>query len=236
MHLRDRHRTPSQPAGAGWLRWYPRAWRERYEDEVLALLEAHPLRPSDRLDLVRGAIDAHLHPLLPSVVPAAAALLAGAGWTITAVGAAVQPAPPDWPGYLAGTLPTGVLAATAALFATAAPLLRGPDRRGRLAWLEWAVAIGGPSALVIALLVAFLGGPYGAVTGAALSGAGVATVLVGAIRWRAGDGSIGIGLLVAGVAMLIPNHLAWLLVGGSWTALGLWLLVDRAAGRRPGIV
>ena len=44
------------------LRLYPRAWRERYGDEMLALLEAQPASLLDRLDLIGGAIDAHLHP------------------------------------------------------------------------------------------------------------------------------------------------------------------------------
>src|SRR5690349_10877672 len=39
---------------------YPRAWRERYGEEFLATLGADPLRPSQVLDIVRGAIDARL--------------------------------------------------------------------------------------------------------------------------------------------------------------------------------
>jgi hypothetical protein len=46
------------------LRLYPRAWRERYGEELSAQLEAQrPLRISDVADLVRAAFDAHLHPL-----------------------------------------------------------------------------------------------------------------------------------------------------------------------------
>ena len=41
---------------------YPRAWRTRYEDEFLALLSDRPPDVLDRLDIVRGAIDARLHP------------------------------------------------------------------------------------------------------------------------------------------------------------------------------
>jgi hypothetical protein len=44
------------------LRLYPRAWRERYGDEMLALLEGQPASPLDHFDLIRGALDAHLHP------------------------------------------------------------------------------------------------------------------------------------------------------------------------------
>ena len=41
---------------------YPRAWRERYEDEFIALLEARPPDARDRVDIIRGALDARLHP------------------------------------------------------------------------------------------------------------------------------------------------------------------------------
>jgi hypothetical protein len=46
------------------VRLYPRAWRERYGEELSAQLEAQrPLRIGDVADLVRAAFDAHLHPL-----------------------------------------------------------------------------------------------------------------------------------------------------------------------------
>ena len=46
------------------LRLYPRAWRERYGEELSAHLETQrPLRIGVVADLVRGALDAHLHPL-----------------------------------------------------------------------------------------------------------------------------------------------------------------------------
>ncbi len=44
---------------------YPRAWRERYGDELAALLEEQPATLFDDLDLIRGAIDARLHPQVP---------------------------------------------------------------------------------------------------------------------------------------------------------------------------
>ena len=47
------------------LRLYPRAWRERYGDELAALLEEHPASLADQLDLIRGALDARLHPQVP---------------------------------------------------------------------------------------------------------------------------------------------------------------------------
>ena len=47
------------------LRLYPSAWRERYGEELVALLEDHPATLADRLDLIRGAFDARLHPQVP---------------------------------------------------------------------------------------------------------------------------------------------------------------------------
>jgi MFS family permease len=46
------------------LRLYPRAWRQRYEEEVLAMLELHPCSFLESVDLFFGALDAHLHPHL----------------------------------------------------------------------------------------------------------------------------------------------------------------------------
>jgi hypothetical protein len=40
------------------LRLYPRAWRERYEEEMLALLEEHKVTPATVFDLLVGALDA----------------------------------------------------------------------------------------------------------------------------------------------------------------------------------
>jgi hypothetical protein len=46
------------------LRLYPHTWRERYEEELLAMLEQRPISFLDSLDLFFGALDAHLHPEL----------------------------------------------------------------------------------------------------------------------------------------------------------------------------
>lgn len=42
------------------LRLYPRAWRERYGDEFLALFDDRPVELPQIIDIVSGAIDAHL--------------------------------------------------------------------------------------------------------------------------------------------------------------------------------
>ena len=41
---------------------YPRAWRDRYEDEFLSLIRDRPPTLVERFDIVRGAVDARLHP------------------------------------------------------------------------------------------------------------------------------------------------------------------------------
>lgn len=41
---------------------FPRSWRDRYEVEFEALMDERPPSLVERLDVVRGALDAHLHP------------------------------------------------------------------------------------------------------------------------------------------------------------------------------
>jgi hypothetical protein len=47
-----------------YVRLYPPAWRDRYLDELEDLLAARPPTLRDRLDLLRGAVDAWVHPQL----------------------------------------------------------------------------------------------------------------------------------------------------------------------------
>jgi hypothetical protein len=53
---------------------YPYRWRQRYEEEIGAMLRDGPLTFAVVVDLVRGALDAHLHPEL-----VAASLVASTG-------------------------------------------------------------------------------------------------------------------------------------------------------------
>lgn len=61
---------------------YPRTWRDRYEDEFLALLSERPPDPLDRLDIVRGAFDARLHPQVQGFASGAAPPLPGSPWPV----------------------------------------------------------------------------------------------------------------------------------------------------------
>jgi hypothetical protein len=70
------------------VRLYPRAWRDRYEEEFLVLLAERPPTFGDLVDTVRGALDAHLNPQAdrePSPwthrIPGLLALIAGAMWS-----------------------------------------------------------------------------------------------------------------------------------------------------------
>jgi hypothetical protein len=82
------------------LRLYPRPWRERYLDEVADLLAARPPTLRDQVDLLRGALDAWLHPQVtarssanddgPIVKPVGAAALAMLGGFLWATGGVVQ--------------------------------------------------------------------------------------------------------------------------------------------------
>src|SRR3989442_14900178 len=51
---------------------YPRSWRLRYGEEIAAILGEERLSLSLVVDLILGAIDAHLHPELAGPVLAAA--------------------------------------------------------------------------------------------------------------------------------------------------------------------
>jgi hypothetical protein len=44
------------------VRLYPPAWRARYGEELGLLIADRPQSTADRIDIVRGALDAHLHP------------------------------------------------------------------------------------------------------------------------------------------------------------------------------
>jgi hypothetical protein len=215
------NRRSSRVTGAAWLRLYPRAWRERYEPEMLAVLEARPPDWRARLDLARGAWDAHAAPMTPPQIPLIAALVAGVAWIVAGLASATQPLAPDWPGYLAETLPIGLLGAVAAFRVVVALGRRSGVAAPRGSAAALAIAIAGYALWITVLAIAAVGGPYGAITGAGQSVAGVGTIAVGLVRVRSGDRPFAEALLVAGAAMLVPSPAAWPVAGAAWLGLAI---------------
>jgi len=54
------------------LRLYPRAWRDRYGDEFVELIREKPPTSLDTFDVMRGALDAWLHPQIVGQTPSRA--------------------------------------------------------------------------------------------------------------------------------------------------------------------
>jgi hypothetical protein len=211
-----------EPAGAWLIRCYPGWWRDRYADEVLALLQDRPAGWRDRVDLAHGALDAHLRGEgRRSPVLVTSALVAGGAWTIVGVAGLGQAVPLDWPGYSIHTLPVVTLGALAMIIAKL-----GLARR---AWpastvaLEALLAVAALTGLVwvVALALASLGGPYGAGTAAVQALAAVAAAALGLAVLRVGAPMEGLVLIIAAVALLIPTPAVWLALGTGWTAVGI---------------
>jgi hypothetical protein len=68
-------RTTERRRGLALARWlvrrYPSVWRARYADELLAWVAERGLGALVALDLVLGALDAHLHPRTSCKTPCA---------------------------------------------------------------------------------------------------------------------------------------------------------------------
>ncbi len=223
-----------RPAGAGLLRLYPRAWRDRYEAEVLAVLEQAQLGRRAWLDLVRGALDARLH--AASRWPAAAALLSGGLWTIAGVAVVGQPAPPDWPGYLIDILPLAVVAVAAGLLAIIGCWARQSDGGGRLGAAGALVAAVGHVGWALSLVAALAQTGSSLLIVACQAVALTGCVLVGLMLVRSEDLPIGAAILLASAAMFFGWPVAWLGFGLAWTIVGVLLLArpEPSAPRSPG--
>lgn len=216
----------------GLLRAYPRWWRERYRDEVEVLIEATPRRRGDRADILRGALDAWLHPPVPSRIPAVAALVGGGLWTVVAAGVLTQPAPPDWPGYIVDVLGAALVSVAFLLVALVGIAIRGFDAVGRPMGLLVLVAGAGYLAWMFALVGSMFATVDGPTLAAAQTLAMVATTAIGVALLRIGDEWIGSLVLLAGVALLVPWAGAWLAFGAAWTAIGVGLVIERPQRRR----
>lgn len=215
------------------LRLYPRRWRARYGQEMEALLEARPVSWRGRLDLVRGAIDAWIHPPTRSRTPAVAALVGGGLWTVVAAGVLFGPTPPDWPGYLLEVVPVAVVAVAVLSVAVLGCALRSGDAGGGVFRLTTAIAVTGYGSWVVALVATAAGLVDQPGLAAAQTLAIVGTTLIGAALVMSGDETIGGLITASGIAMLVPWSPGWLVFGAAWTAIGIVLWLERSATTDP---
>lgn len=208
------------------LRLYPGPWRIRYGPEVAALLEEHPPGWRDRADLLRGALDAHLHPLAAPLWPVIAAAIGGVAWTWAGAVALGQPAPPDWPGYLDETLPILLGAVPLLGIAAVGASTRLGDRDPATVRVGRPVVVlaSGAWALVLAIAAAHLGGGPELAVAATATAAGL--VLIGVALLAAGDWGPGTAILAAALCLVLPTTWAHAAYGVAWTAAAAAMLRD----------
>jgi drug/metabolite transporter (DMT)-like permease len=205
------------------LRLYPAAWRARYEDEFLAVLEERPLSPFDVIDIAFGALDARLRPrslaidLAPrrtstmnSRISGLAAIAGGAITLIVgAISLAVGPTDSSLAFYV---FPIGALALLVAVIGLSAAQGR------RLPALTWLAAVL-PAAGLVAMLAGFLAGAavgdrpiIGDLTPWGLMSLGVAGTILGSALFAAA--TLVVGVLSRGASiMLLAGSLVLTLVG-----------------------
>jgi len=204
------------------VRLYPRSWRVRYEEEMLALLEDAGEKRRVGLDLARGAADAWLDCSAGLAGPTA--LASGALWTLAGVIVVGQPTPPDWPGYIVEIVPLTMAAVAVGLISIVALWSRHRDLAGRSGALGVALALFGQVAWFVTLGAAVLGAASSAhvalgQTLGVLGSLAVALTIAKSADLRA-SGAVTLG----SSAMLFGSPIAWLGFGLAWTIAGTVLL------------
>jgi hypothetical protein len=204
---------------------------------VDAVLEARPPGVRGRLDLLGGALDAHLHPWSPQTWPIVAAALGGIAWTFAASVGVGQPVPPDWPGYLQETLPVFLGAVPILMIAALGISTRLGDRDPRAVRVGRSVVVLASIAWAALLAGATAGLTGGAVLALAATVVAVGTLLVGVALLAAGDRPPAVALLVAALALVTPFAWASVAYGIAWTAAAVTQLRDpRPTGGRGAVV
>ena len=217
------------------IRCYPAAWRARYGDEFLAVLEERPLGPFDLADILLGALDARLR----SHRAGATSTTQGRGLSmslrvggIAAILGAVVLAV-SWFGTVFGALPldgralvalifTGLLALLVALTILSAFQARALPR---LVWTAFAFAAIGAIAYTVGMVtligvnegdvtkdgqtfaaIAYFVGGVAAIVGFALFG--IATFRSGVLS-RSGAALLAVGPALGAVAWILTFTVAW---------------------------
>lgn len=225
------------------LRLYPRAWRQRYLAEVSAVLEERPPSLGDRLDLLRGAADAWLHPQVvvengaasdtgePIVRPIWIAALTVLGGALWAAGGVIQHVGAYDPitGYKESAGVTVVIAGM--LVASLAAGIRAWAGRPTSSGLRRSAAF----MLVLTLLMALpwpilVVGFYGHIGG---------TIAFGALLSAAGLRSGQLLVMAAIVAMFFNTEsslaLATVPIGVAWIVVGVQGALRRPVTTRPAL-
>jgi len=217
---------------------YPRAWRDRYGDELEAVLESDGLGLRTRLDLLRGALDAHLHPARPSPLPVVAALSASAFAVAHAIALATEPAPTDWPGYLEAALPLIIASVLALIPAVIGLWLKLGDGDGALGRVGIVLATVGYAAWLAALVAAATRLAYGPLTAVAATVAMAGTAALGVALVGRNRLLLGTLLGAAALAGVAPPALGWYAFAAAWTAVAVVVVADfvaaSAASEGPG--
>jgi hypothetical protein len=218
---------------------YPRSWRDRYEDEFLAMMEERPPDALDPVDIIRGALDARLHARRGPVAdgPGDGPLPYNGLWSTGRAGAV--------------TLAGGFIWLATIVIALNGPIISddgGAYRDGSAAWPSfiaslvllgsgiWAVAATVPSSSRVARTAALVAGlagtlwalgPWILMAGVVMC-AGVAILAVGAARtgrWRVSDAVAIVGaIVVAWSTVMLPIGLGGGLVAFDGFVVCLALL------------
>ena len=236
--------------GTWLLRLYPERWRARYGEEFTELILARPPSPRDRLDILRGAVDARLNPQLsdePVIrIPTAAdrflalaGVLAGALFTVWA--SIIAAASPTWgsmelvdEGLMATAYGAGILGMVLAVCVLLGLAARYADELG---------PVGALGAIIAALAFFF------AVSGASIVGLLLltgGTVALAPSLARIVHPLVATGLALATILLALAmlgfvgsggQTTFWLIWGGgfgpAWMILGFSLRRGRRADRLP---
>jgi len=210
------------------VRLYPSAWRERYEAEFVALLKERPPKAREGLDIIRGAIDARIHPqLLPDTAEPAgragglrrAGGLATVGGVLWVLGSLAFYGAPyvGSLGYKDSGAANLIVSAAAALTGIAAAMLvsRTADR-SVLLWGSAAAILLGAIGLMLPWPILLLGF-FGIVLGTMLFGL-VGTSVLGPAYLLVGVGALlalGFNTEDSRALLLVPLGLAWVVVGAA---------------------
>jgi hypothetical protein len=213
-------------SGSRYLGLYPRAWRERYGDELQEVLAQDVVGFRTRLDLVRGAVDAHLHPFLPSRLPVLAAVTASALAVAHAIGLAAQPVATDWPGYQEEALPLIGGSVAFAIPAIVGLWLKLGDGDGPLGRLGVILAIVGHAVWLVALTAAAARLAYGPLTGAVAAVAMTGMALLGVALVGRGRAALGMAVAAVGLAGLAPPAWGWPALAAAWTAVAAVVVLE----------